>query len=197
MKAASTDTDPRVQRTRRMLHQAFFKLLAEKAFEAITVQDITERSTLNRATFYDHFSDKYALLDDIIGGSFRQIFEERMKGKSSTCPEGMKQLLLAICDFLAGHAPQCREHQRQFALLVEAKIKAVVREFLLVGLRAQNLPAADAELRAVIASWAICGAAMEWNRTKSMPPEMLVKSVLALVGPALWERQRDVGQSVS
>lgn len=170
-----------------MLHQAFFELLAEKDFEAITVQDITERSTLNRATFYDHFPDKYALLDDIIGGSFGQIFEERMKDKSSSCPEGMKQLLLAVCDFLAGHVSQCQEHQRQFAPLVEARIKTVVREFLLVGLRTQDLSEADAELRAAIASWAICGAAMEWNRKRSMPPDVLAESVLSLVGSALWE----------
>jgi AcrR family transcriptional regulator len=186
----ATDIDPRIKRTRRMLHQALFELLAEKDFEAITVQDITGRSTLNRATFYDHFPDKYALLDDIIGDGFSQTFEERMRGKSGSCPEGMTQLLLAVCDFLAGHASQCQEHQRQFAPLVEAKIKAVVRDFLLAGLRAQKVPEAAAQLRAAMASWAVCGAALEWNRSRSMSPEVLAESVVSLVGPALWENQK-------
>ncbi|MBI4304912.1 MAG: TetR family transcriptional regulator, partial [Chloroflexi bacterium] len=44
--------DPRVKRTRKLLHDAFDSLLSEKSFEAITVQDIAERATVNRATFY-------------------------------------------------------------------------------------------------------------------------------------------------
>lgn len=44
------------QRTRQLLHRAFTELLTEKSFEEITVHDIAERSTVNRATFYDHFS---------------------------------------------------------------------------------------------------------------------------------------------
>ena len=46
--------DPRVRRTRQMLRQALRKVLAEKEFEEISVQDITEAAILNRATFYDH-----------------------------------------------------------------------------------------------------------------------------------------------
>jgi AcrR family transcriptional regulator len=51
--------DPRVRRTRQLLQDALLALLAEKRFEAITVQDITERATLNHATFYAHFADKW------------------------------------------------------------------------------------------------------------------------------------------
>ena len=59
--------DPRIRRTRQMLFQAFQDLLAEKTFDLISVQDIAERSTLNRATFYDHFTDKFALLEAMTG----------------------------------------------------------------------------------------------------------------------------------
>ena len=52
--------DPRVKRTRGLLLKSFGDLLAEKSFDAITVQDIAERSTINRATFYAHYVDKYA-----------------------------------------------------------------------------------------------------------------------------------------
>src|SRR5207245_2778046 len=55
--------DPRVKRTRKLLQQAFIELFQEKGFAAISIQDITERATVNRATFYAHFPDKYALLD--------------------------------------------------------------------------------------------------------------------------------------
>ena len=52
--------DPRVKRTRKLLQQAFLELFQEKGFASISIQDITERATVNRATFYAHFPDKYA-----------------------------------------------------------------------------------------------------------------------------------------
>ena len=64
--------DLRVRRTRHLLQQAFMELMAEKDFQAITVQDIAERAMVNRATFYDHFVDKYALLTASITETFKQ-----------------------------------------------------------------------------------------------------------------------------
>jgi AcrR family transcriptional regulator len=54
--------DPRVVRTRQMLRDALVSLIAEKGFDALTVQDIADRATLNRATFYLHYQDKHDLL---------------------------------------------------------------------------------------------------------------------------------------
>ena len=61
--AACEQFDPRVRRTRQLLQQALDKLLQTKDFENISVQDIAEAATVNRATFYDHFADKFALLE--------------------------------------------------------------------------------------------------------------------------------------
>src|SRR5438132_12460860 len=70
--------DPRVRRTRQLLVQAFFELLSAKDFGTISVQDIAEKATVNRATFYDHFPDKFALLDYTIEDSFQQALRSRM-----------------------------------------------------------------------------------------------------------------------
>ncbi|MEC3916892.1 TetR/AcrR family transcriptional regulator [Nocardia sp. CDC160] len=40
--------------------------MLERGYAAITVEDITERADLGRATFYTHFADKGALLDHIV-----------------------------------------------------------------------------------------------------------------------------------
>ena len=64
--------DPRVKRTRGLILGAFESLLAEKNFESISVQDVTEKAQINRATFYAHFEDKYALLNYSITQMFRQ-----------------------------------------------------------------------------------------------------------------------------
>lgn len=62
--------DPRVIRTRLMLRDALVELIHERGYEKITVQDITKKATLNRATFYLHYRDKLDLLyqssDEII-----------------------------------------------------------------------------------------------------------------------------------
>ena len=58
-------TDLRVQRTRKMIIEAFFKLVETKGYEAVTIQDIADEAMINRATFYAHFKDKQHLYDAI------------------------------------------------------------------------------------------------------------------------------------
>jgi AcrR family transcriptional regulator len=187
MKPAPAVLDPRIKRTRQLLHRAFNELLAEKSFEEITVHDIAERSTVNRATFYDHFPDKFALLEDIIAENFRAMLEVRMAGSIGTCPGAVKELICAVCEFFADMASGCQKHQRQFAPVAESKIKSLLRDFLLIGLR-QVVPEgaqAELELRAIMASWAICGAALEWSHSKSSSLEAFADSVFLLVSTTL------------
>ncbi|MFI6520956.1 TetR/AcrR family transcriptional regulator [Spirillospora sp. NPDC050679] len=50
--------DRRTRRTRRALRDALVELVLERGFAAITVEDITERADVARATFYSHCRDK-------------------------------------------------------------------------------------------------------------------------------------------
>ncbi len=59
----SKSIDPRIVRTKQLLVDAFLKISREKKLSQITVKDITDIATLNRATFYAHFTDKEDLLD--------------------------------------------------------------------------------------------------------------------------------------
>ena len=63
--SAKETTDPRIRRTRQLLQQALLELLQKKRFEEISVQDISAVSTINRATFYAHYTDKFALLESL------------------------------------------------------------------------------------------------------------------------------------
>ena len=69
--------DPRIRRTRHLLQQALEKLLETKDFESISVQDVTEVATLNRATFYDHYPDKFALLECMVARQFLGLLAQR------------------------------------------------------------------------------------------------------------------------
>lgn len=61
--AEQAKADRRVQRTRKLIREAFIALTIEKGFAAVTVRDITEHAEVNRATFYRHYLDKFDLLD--------------------------------------------------------------------------------------------------------------------------------------
>ncbi|MDX1993155.1 MAG: TetR/AcrR family transcriptional regulator [bacterium] len=54
--------DRRVQRTRTLLRDALMKLIVERGYENITVQDIADAADVARATFYLHYKDKEELL---------------------------------------------------------------------------------------------------------------------------------------
>ena len=58
--------DRRYQRTRRNIKEAFLRLLQQKSFEKININDISALADINRSTFYLHYEDKYALLDECI-----------------------------------------------------------------------------------------------------------------------------------
>jgi len=187
MSNSATSNDPRVRRTREMLYRAFQELLSQKSFDEITVQDIADRSTVNRATFYDHFPDKFALLEEMIADNFRMTLGSRMDGAQPGCPSTVRQLVLTVCDYFADLNSRCQKHQRQFAPVVESRIKQLVRDSLLTGLQTACGAASrsNPELRATLASWAICGACLEWSRTKKQSQEDFVEAVLPLVFPAL------------
>ncbi len=78
MLANSEKVDPRSIRTRRLL-DAFIDLMEEKLFEDITVQDITVHATVNRATFYAHFPDKYAIVEDGLCEVFTRALQNHAK----------------------------------------------------------------------------------------------------------------------
>jgi AcrR family transcriptional regulator len=173
--------DPRVKRTRQMLDQAFLELLAEKGFDAITVQDVTARAGVNRATFYAHFPDKFALLDYSIREAFREEIKKRLLQACHFSLENVRRLIVAVCEFTHNLTSHCVPAQRQFEPLVENQIKGQLYEIILMWLR-QNEQVNSPETAATAASWAIYGLAMQWNREKkSQPVEAFADEVLPLV----------------
>lgn len=64
-------TDRRVGKTKKAIYEAFTKLLHEKKYAHITVQEIIDRADVGRTTFYAHFPTK----DDLLSGYVENIFE--------------------------------------------------------------------------------------------------------------------------
>src|SRR5437762_11232882 len=120
--------DPRIRRTRQLLQSALGTLMRNKSFDEISVQDITETATVNRATFYDHYADKYALLEALVAGSFHMLLHERNVRYDGTCPSAASAIILAACDFLTQSHTDGADCQRQSAFepLVEAAITTAI-----------------------------------------------------------------------
>lgn len=57
------EKDLRVIRTRQMIKDAFVELMETVGFSNITVESLTKKANISRNTFYLHYTDKFALLD--------------------------------------------------------------------------------------------------------------------------------------
>jgi AcrR family transcriptional regulator len=181
--------DPRIRRTRQLLQGALMQLLGSKPFDDISVQDITDAATVNRATFYDHYTDKFALLEALIAGGFHQMLHERSVRYDGTCPSAAAAIVLAACDYLATmRAAQtgCGRRSNVEALEDAAMITAI-RRVLADGMsRYTSVPEERLAMQSAAASWAIYGAVKEWlNAPARRPAEEIVPEIVAMVTPLL------------
>lgn len=93
-------TDRRVRRTRLALEDALISLILEKGFDAVTIEDITDRADLGRTTFYLHFRDKEELLmtaidtmieDFLVQSDTQPLTKQKILQNVQTGPERFKQ----------------------------------------------------------------------------------------------------------
>ena len=70
--------DRRIQRTRQALRKALMELIREKGYDTISVEEITQRANLGRATFYLHYKDK----EDLLVDEFSELANERARALS-------------------------------------------------------------------------------------------------------------------
>jgi AcrR family transcriptional regulator len=180
--------DPRIRRTRQLLQGALITLMQTKGFDEISVQDIAEAATVNRATFYDHYIDKFSLLDATVGGGFHRMLHQRNVLFDGTCPSAANAIILAACDYLTQtHTGSACNSQSAFEPLIDAAMTTAIRRVLEKGMtRTRDSSTVSPEMAAMAASWAIYGAVKQWFYTANHPPaEEIVPSILQLVLPIL------------
>ena len=177
-------TDPRILRSRRMLMDALAKLLIKKEFEDISVQEIADEATLNRATFYLHYPDKNALLQAMTSGRFRDLIGRRAI-TFTDCNGALRAIALGVCDYLTENT-SCPGQLARIPL--EGSIIPVVEDMFKEGLAHHGLaPGADAALLATTAAWAVFGAARRWFQTPNrIPAEEMAATIETMVSPVLF-----------
>ena len=177
--------DPRIRRTRQLLQEALRKLLEQKEFDKISVQDITEAATVNRATFYAHYEDKFALLGELTRVTFLNLLEQRNATFDGGCSTAFEVIILAVCDYLSELQKSHSFNQHQFEPFVEATVIDQIRIVLLDGFQRHPVERSiPAEMIAATASWAIYGAVKQWiNTSERDPAEEFVSVAVELVRP--------------
>jgi AcrR family transcriptional regulator len=176
-------TDPRVLRSRRMLMDALIKLLNEKEFEDISVQEIADAATLNRATFYLHYPDKNALLQAMTAARFRELIARR--GLSFTdCDGALRAIALGVCDYLS-ETTGCPSQLTKMPL--EGSIIPAVEGMFREGAsKHEARPGVDSEMLGTAAAWAMFGAARRWLQTPGrVSAEEMAGQIEAMVKPIL------------
>ena len=63
--------------TKRAIKEAFVALLDERPLNKITVKDVVEACGINRNSFYYHFQDLPALLEEIIAQRVQELIDKR------------------------------------------------------------------------------------------------------------------------
>ena len=178
--------DPRVIRTRKLLKEAFTDLMTENEFKHITVQNITERAMVNRATFYAHFDDKDALLNYTIQEDFHKLLEEKLENPCAFTMENMRVLMEALCDYLETFTTQCLPVSCQIDHPpIERHLHHMIFEAMNVWLSETGID--NAYVVAMTTSWAIFGPAIQWARSghKQVTKAQLIDDVMAILEPGL------------
>ncbi len=166
-----------------MLHDALGALLKTKDFDKISIADIAEASTLNRATFYDHYPDKFALLQCMVGNRFAELLALR-NVRVDECTGALRALALGVCDYLAEVPPSLR---RSLGGSMQTAIVGVIATMLMEGLRERTLgPGLSPEIVSGTVAWAIYGAAHAWIMSPARcSAEQMADVIDTLVKPIL------------
>jgi len=87
-------------RSKRLIRQAFVELLQEKEPEKITVTDIITRADINRGTFYAHYQDTRAVIEQIENEIIAKMLEFLSEFRYKNFFQNPLPLLLKITSYL-------------------------------------------------------------------------------------------------
>ena len=147
----SEKEDLRVRRTKKALFVAFLQLLNEKQFDEITVNELCDVAGIRRATFYKHYSDKFAFLAACTH-VLRNNFDRQMvkAGKPAL-----------TCDYYVEYAKRVVHFIDENAVAVDNVCKSYLFPSVLALIFEQNFKDTCDRLRISVASGMVLPASVE------------------------------------
>lgn len=189
--------DPRVLRTRKLIQDAFILCMKNKDFSDITVKDITAKATVNRATFYAHFTDKYQLMDHTLTDVLWENLKKQLQCHDGFNRDTLLKIIVIMCSF---HEEVSGHFKRNYGSLgphIESRINEALEEFFLSMIRRSPGPLGSApgasdpadvtgtekdKLVATLLSRSIYGMSHAWNKEgrRTSREEFASLAILAL-----------------
>lgn len=175
--------DPRIIRTRKLIMDGFIELAMKKDFNDITIKDITTSATVNRATFYNHFLDKYDLLEKVLSESMMREVIQEVNTHEVINEKSIKSIFLSIIQSHKSLSNQCSRSYEAFTPQIEEIFKMELQDFFLewAGKQWPEQNQTEVKAFAVMLSWALYGAAMHWMQNQTSKPEDYVRQLMSFI----------------
>ena len=114
--------------TKLQMAEALKRLIKDRPFAKITVQDIVAECNINRNTFYYHFENNYDLLSFTYSLEVQNIVNSFQQAKAS-----LPQAMDFVLDYIDKNIPLC---QCAYESLGEQQLKIIFEKDLMVFVRA-------------------------------------------------------------
>jgi AcrR family transcriptional regulator len=98
-------TDRRVLRSRRALREALVELVIEQGYSAVTIEALTARADMSKATFYAHFHDLEDLLTVVVGDLVAELLTEAEAAVATSIhdPIAKGSAVVVVCRHVDAH----------------------------------------------------------------------------------------------
>ena len=80
--------DKRIRKTKKNLKKALVEMLANASLDQISVTELCKKADTSRITFYSHYSDKFALVDDIFADMLEIGYADYRRRQQEYNPSG-------------------------------------------------------------------------------------------------------------
>lgn len=184
-----TKTDPRILRTRQLILDAFYALISNKDIKNITIGDITKRATINRATFYAHYADKYELMEDAFSLVFKESFLQKLSCHAELNQVTLSGIIVTLCEFHVNFSKQCARSYEAISPYIESKMILHLKG-LFQHLLSQNVNLDDTAVRTMagMLSWIAYGVTRDWSiEGRKITPERLAEQAVAALSATIRE----------
>ena len=166
--------DPRVVRTRGRLQDALLALAREYPLESIAVADVTERAGVNRSSFYQHYTDKEALLADALSAQALAAGADLSELVATDLDPDPPAALLRWFVHVADHATLYRQALGGAAAPeAAAGMRRWMQEFVADTAREMGFAESDAgiplDVFAAGLTWSLLGVAASWLEHDPLP----------------------------
>lgn len=172
-------TDLRILRTRQSIRKAFYELIQEKGYEAITIQDLADRAMINRNTFYLHYENK----PDLLNRCMDELLSE-IKDVIVHCPINMDPFSISRLETVMQSVLEHISHNTPFyhAMLIgenriyqfRAKMENIIKDKLNKGWSDQRKISKELLLEYLVSSF--MGVIIWWLKNDQPLPEDEVAS---------------------